>query len=164
MYEPAAALSISELKHISLPAADLEPYDQQLDDSAITADVPYKSMLRWLQDDEGVAAADIREVSLVHLPIYLFKYTYDKRSYTAVVDAATGKVFANIFPAKWEAPYLAIGAAAFAAYFCAALAPLVGFMVGDGGGLTLGILVYAIAAGVLAIPIFSAAAAISAKV
>jgi len=163
LLEPAAALSVSELKHLTVPASDLEPYDPRYDESAVEATVPYKAMMAWLEDENDVQRSDIKEVSLVHLPIYLIKYSYKDRHYTAVVDAATGRVFANIFPSKWEVPYMAIGAAAFAAYFCAALIPLGGYLINDVGGLGLGILIYAGVAVVLAIPFFSAAATISAK-
>ncbi|MDX1615644.1 MAG: hypothetical protein R3300_15130 [Candidatus Promineifilaceae bacterium] len=162
--QPAAATSISELKQLTIPAADLESYDHALDDSAEEANVPYETMRRRLNEEQGLTPADIREVSLVHLPLYEFKYEYDGERYTAVVDGATGRVLANLFPSKWEVPYLAIGAAAFAAYFCAALAPLVGFLSGGGGGLGLGVLIYFGLAIVFAIPIFIAAAAVSAKV
>lgn len=162
--EPAAALSISVLKQLSIPAADLEPYDHTFDGSAISATVPYNSMLKWLREEHQVEAVSIREVSLVHLPIYVIKYSYKDRSYTAVVDAATSEVFANIYPSKWEVPYLAIGAAAFAAYFCAALIPLGGYLWKGGSGLGFGALIYVAVAVVLAIPFFSAAATISAKV
>ncbi len=162
--EPAAAISISELKHLTIPAADLEPYDHSMDDSAVAATVPYKAMMNWLGDEHQIKGSDINEVSLVHLPIYIFKYDHKDRRYTAVVDAATGQVFANIYPSKWETPYLAIGAAAFAAYFCAALIPLGGFIVGDASGLGLGLLIYAGVAVVFAVLFFSAAATISAKV
>jgi DNA-directed RNA polymerase subunit RPC12/RpoP len=162
--EPAAAISISELKHLTIPAADLEPYDLTMDDSAVEATVPYKAMLKWLGDEQQIKESDITEVSLVHLPLYVFKYAYKDRRYTAVVDAATAQVFANIYPSKWETPYLAIGAAAFVAYFCAALIPLGGFIAGDAGGLGLGLLIYAGVAVVLAVLFFSAAATVSAKV
>lgn len=162
--EPAAALSVSELKHLSIPAADLEPYDQAYDETAVTATVPYNAMVGWLKEEHGLEGSEIKEVSLVHLPTYVFKYRYKDRQYTAVVDAATSEVFANIYPSKWEVPYLAIGAAAFAAYFCAALIPLGGFLFSGGSGLGLGVVIYAVVAVILAIPFFSAAAMISAKV
>ena len=164
LLEPAAALSVSELKQLTVPASDLEPYDYGLDESAIEATIPYKAMLSWLQEENAITEAEIKETAIVHIPIYQMKYMYKDRRYTAVVDAASGRVFANIFPAKWEAPYLAIGAAAFAAYFCAAMIPVGGFLFGDAGGLGLGVLIYAAVAAALAIPFFSAAAAISAKV
>ncbi len=162
--EPAAALSISELKQLTIPASDLEPYDHGLDEMAVEATVPYNAMLSWLKEEHGLTKPEIREVSLVHLPTYVMKYQYKDRSFTAVVDAATSRVFANIYPAKWETPYLAIGAAAFAAYFCAALIPLGGYLSNSGEGAVLGILIYAVVAAILAIPFFIVALTISAKV
>ena len=132
--EPAAALSVSEYKNLTIPASDLEPYDHALDETAIAPTVPYETMRQWLVDDKDIDSAAIREVSLVHLPAYLCKYTFDGRRYTAVVDAATSKVFANIYPAKWEVPYLGIGILAFSIYFCLAFAPLGGYLMGDGIG------------------------------
>ncbi len=162
--EPAAALSVSELKHVTIPASDLEPYDHTMDPDAVEATVPYKAMLGWLGGEHSVEEKDITELSLVHIPIYIFKYTFKGRQYTALVDAAAGRVYANIFPSKWEAPYLAIGAASFIAYFVASLVPSGGFLIGDGAGLGLGLLIYAVAIVVLAVPLFAIAATISAKV
>lgn len=164
LLKPAAALSVSELERIIVPAADLEPYDHELDAVAVAPTVPYETMRQWLSDDHSVGAGAMREVSLVHVPIYTCKYGFDGRRYTAIVDAATSKVLANIYPSKWEAPYLAIGALAFAAYFCAALIPLAGYLLGDGAGLAAGVLAYGVLALLLAIPIFVTAAVISAKV
>ncbi len=162
--EPAAALSVSELKHLTVPAADLEAYDHTLDALATTPTVPYEAMQQWLENDHGLKPEASQAVSLVHLPIYVCKYSFKNQRYTAVVDAATSKVFANIYPSKWEAPYALIGAAAFLAYFCAALTPSGGYLFGEGTGFMIGLAVYAIAAVVLAIPIFAVAAYISAKV
>jgi hypothetical protein len=162
--EPAAALSVSELKEIILPAGDLETYDHNMDGAAMEVTVPYEAMLQWLKDDDGIQESQLKEVSLVHLPVYQFKYTFNERRYTALVDAASSKVFANIFPSKWEAPYFAIGAAAFVAYCCAALIPLGGFMANEWSGLALGIVAYIVAAIVVAIPVFIIASVISAKV
>jgi hypothetical protein len=162
--EPAAALSVSELKQVTIPASDLEPYDHTMDPDAVEATVPYKAMLGWLGGEHSVKEKDITELSLVHIPIYIFKYTFKDRQYTALVDAAAGRVYSNIFPSKWEAPYLAIGAAAFIAYFVASLVPSGGFLIGNAAGLGLGLLIYAIAIVVLAVPLFAIAATISAKV
>jgi hypothetical protein len=162
--KPAAALSVSELERLTVPAADLEPYHHELDATAITPTVPFETMCRWLAVDHGVEAKAVREVSLVHLPIYTCKYHFDDRGYTAIVDAATSKVFANIFPSKWEIPYLTVAAAAFLTYLCAAFIPLIGYLIDEEQGLATGVLVYGAAAAALAILFFSAAAAISAKV
>jgi hypothetical protein len=162
--EPAAALSVSELKEIVLPAGDLEPYDHNMDGAAMEVTVPYEAMLHWLEDDDGIQESQIKEVSLVHLPVYQFKYAFGDRRFTAMVDAASSKVFANIYPSKWEAPYFAIAAVAFLAYCCAALIPLGGYLTNEGTGLALGILAYIVVAIVVAIPIFIVASVISAKV
>ncbi len=164
LLKPAAALSVSELEHVSIPAADLVSYDPELETTIVPPSVPYETMRQWLSDDHGVQPDAMREVSLVHLPIYLCKYAFGGRRYTAVVDGATGKVFANIYPSKWEVPYLAIGAAAFVAYLCAACIPLVGYLSGTGVGLATGLVVYGVVAIALAIPIFVTAAVISSKV
>jgi len=164
LLESAAALSVSELKEIVLPAGDLEPYDHNMDSAAMEVTVPYEAMRHWLEDNKGVQESQIKEVSLVHLPVYQFKYTFGDRRYTAMVDAASSRVFANIYPSKWEAPFFAIGAAAFAAYFCASLIPLGGYLFGDFSGLALGILAYIVVAILLAVPIFLMASIISAKV
>jgi hypothetical protein len=142
----------------------MEPYDIVYNDDAVAATVPYDALLHWLDDNHGLEESDIKEISLVHLPIYQFKYSLDGRHYTAVVDAATSQVFANIYPSKWEVPYLAIGAAAFAAFFCASLVPVIGFLSGGGVGFGLGMGIYAITVVVLSIAFFAAAALVSSKV
>lgn len=162
--EPAAPLSVSELKRRAIPAADLEPYDHTLDEAAVAPTVPYETMRQWLVDDHNLNPEAIREVSLVHLPVYLCKYHFQGEQYTAVVDAATSEVFANIYPSKWEVPYLAIGALAFVLYFCAAFAPLAGYLSGGGAGLLTGVGIYLVLALVLAVPIFFVALLISARV
>lgn len=162
--EPAAALSISALKGETIPAASLEPYDHELDAAAVEPTVPYDAMLKWLQDDHQIPDAAVKEVSLVHLPLFVFKYEFKGERYTALVDAATSKVFANLFPSKWEAPYLTIAAIAFAVYFCLALGPLAGYMSGTGEGFVVGVAAYFVLAIIVAIPIFIAAAYISSKV
>ena len=164
LLEPAAALSVTELTEITIPAADLEPYDHTMDGDAVTPTVPYEAVKKWLAENHQIAAGAIKETSLVHLPVYLFKYGFDGRSYTAVVDAATSKVFAGIYPSKWEAPYFAVGSVGCVLYFLAALIPLFGFIVQGFLGVGLSILVYIIVAIVLAVPIFAIAAYISAKV
>lgn len=161
---PAAALSIVELGKLRLPASDLEPYDYDLDDRAIRPTVPVTALRSWLADNKDVAGGSIREMSLVHVPIYTFKYQYKGVTYTALVDAATSQVFAAIFPEKFELPYFTIGGLGCLAYFLAALIPLIGFVVSGGGeGAVLGTMLYIVVAIGLAIPIFIAAASVSRK-
>lgn len=162
--EPAAAISVSEIKHLSIPAADLEPYDHALDDAAVAPTVPYEMMQKWLRDNEGIAAGAIHEASLVHLPLYLIKYSYKGEEYTAIVDAATSQVFANIYPAKWEVPYLGIAVVAFVVYFLSALLPAAGFVINEGVGLGIGLGTSLVIDFVLGVLIFGGAAYIAARV
>ena len=161
---PAAAISVSELEHLNVPAADLQRYDPTLNATAVPPSVSYETMRQWLTADHGIRPEEMRETSLVHVPIYTCKYGFAGRRYTAIVDAAAGKVFANIYPNKWEAPYQLIGRVAFAAYFCAALIPLAFVLMGGEAGLAAGLGIYGLVASVLAIPIFVAAIVVSAKV
>ncbi len=101
--EPAAATSVSELKKIKIPAGDLRKYDDSISPQAHDPTVPLTTVTQWL----GVrlpADAEVIETALVHIPIYTFKYDYKNKSYTAIVEGATGGVFANIFPTKAEIP------------------------------------------------------------
>lgn len=162
--KPAAALSIIELGNLRVPASDLEPYDYSLDAQAMRPTVPVTALRSWLADNESVAAGAIREISLVHLPLYQFKYTYKGQTYTALVDAATGQVFAAIYPEKYELPYVSIGGFGCLAYFAAALIPLIAyFTLGGSEGIGIGALIYLVVAIALAIPIFIAAASVSRK-
>jgi hypothetical protein len=153
LLKPAAALAISELEHLNIPAADLIPFDANVDGKLIAPSVPFETMQQWLIDDQGIAPENIREAALVHLPVYVCKYDFNKRRYTAMIDAATSKVFANIYPAKWEVPYVSIGAAAFVAFFVLSLLSLL---------INFGL--FLIGAPIMAILFFSLAVSISAKV
>ena len=161
--EPAAALSILEITDLSIPASDLEPYDHTMDGDAIVPTVPIETVRKWLAENQKIAAGQIKESSLVHLPLFVFKYTFEGREYTAVVDAASSQVFASIYPSKREVPYVAIGSIGCALYFCAALIPAISFFSFD-ISLILGIVGYIVVAIVLAVPIFGIAAYISARV
>lgn len=162
--EPAAALSVFDLTDLNIPASDLKPYDHTMDGDAITPTVPIETVKKWLAQNQKIAAGQIKESSLVHLPLFLFKYQFEGREFTAVVDAASSQVFANVYPSKQEVPYMAIGSIGCALYFCAALIPAVSFLNGGGSGLGLGIVGYVVTAVLLAIPIFGAAAYVSARV
>ncbi len=159
--EPAAALGVFDLVDVKLPASDLEPYDHTLDGDAVTPTVPYDTVKMWLSQNRGIAEGDIKETSLVHLPMYTFGYAFGGEKYTAVVDGTTGKTFVNRFPSKPEAPYQGVAAAGCILYFLAALIPLFFFA---GNNPFFGLIVYAVVAAVIAGPLLAAAARVSAKV
>lgn len=137
--EPAAATSISELRSLRLPAGDLRKYEASVDSAATQPTVPLEAAQAWLAQ-RGVDPTQAAESALVHIPIYTFKYAFQNRIYTAVVEAATGKALANIFPAKAEAPYLAVGCAGALAFLCLATFPVIGMMSSDPSGVGIGTL------------------------
>jgi len=154
--EPAAATSITELRNLNLPAGDLRKYEDTLDAQSVEPTVPLAAAQEWLAQKQ-VSIQQVAESALVHIPIYTFKYGFQNRMYTAVVEAATGRTLANIFPAKAEAPYLAVGCAAALVFLCLAgiLAVTVagnngastgiGFLICFGGGLVAAPVLFAVA-------------------
>ena len=118
--QPAAATSITELSKLQLPAGDLKPYDSKLDSQSVTPSVPLEAAHAWLEQSQP--GGEVREGALVHVPVFIFKYTYKGQTFTALVEAGTGAVLANIFPAKAEAPYYV--AAGLTALVCLILAGL----------------------------------------
>jgi len=162
--KPAAAISVLDVTQLSVPASDLEPFDYEVSVEAIDPTVPLNTVKKWLIEDQRIVANAITEKALVHLPVYIFNYSFDGRNFLAVVDAATGKVFADVFPSKLEIPYQTIGGIGCILYFLAALVPAVGFLTGGITGLGGGLIVYLIVGAIISVPIFIVAATISAKI
>ena len=161
--EPAAATSISELKSLAIAAGDLQKYDAALDAQALPPTVPFTAMVRWL-DNRSVKRDQLAEASLVHLPIYIFKYAYGDGSYTALVEGSSGKVLANLFPAKAETPYLAVTIFATLGFLILSCLPLAGWGLYEGTGLAVGVLAYLVLGALFAAVVFAVAAFVSAKV
>ncbi len=53
LMKPAAALSVSELTQLNIPAADLVPFDSSAQAAAIAPTVPFEMMQQWLSDDQN---------------------------------------------------------------------------------------------------------------
>ena len=162
LIEPASATSVSELRGLNLPAGDLRKYDPSLDSQAHEPSVPLSAALSWLQE-RGIPQGEIIEQSLVHIPLYTFKYSFNGSTYTAVVEGGTGGVFANIYPEKAEAPYIVAGGAAALVFLCLALFPLVGAII-DVSAFGIGVLACAGISIVAAPLLFALAAWVAAKV
>ena len=163
LLEPAAATSVSELRNIKLPAGDLRKYESRLDAQAHNPTVPLQAALSWLEERQ-VPQQEIVERALVHIPLYTFKYTYKGKPYTALVEAGTGGVYANIFPAKAEAPYLLAGSLAAIVFLCLALIPIIGAAAQGGEGVAVGLAICA-GLGLVAAPLlFALAAWVAARV
>lgn len=164
LLEPAAATSVSELRKLQLPAGDLQKYDPTLDSQAHAPSVPLDTAQGWLAA-RGIAAGQITENALVHVPLYTFKYTFNNKTFTALVEAATGRVFANVFPAKAEAPYILAGCATAAVFLALAFIPIIAGIAGNGEESYLLGLAICSGLGCLAAPVlFGFAAWVAAKV
>jgi predicted RNA-binding Zn-ribbon protein involved in translation (DUF1610 family) len=148
--QPAAATSISELASLRLPAGDLRRYDDSLDSQAHPPSVPLQAGLEWLKG-RGSNIESISETALVHVPVFIYKYDYQGQTFTTLVDAASGTVLANRFPAKSEAPYWMVGGVTALLFLCLALFPIMGLFVDEEVGLMIGLAVCS-GVGVLAAP------------
>jgi predicted RNA-binding Zn-ribbon protein involved in translation (DUF1610 family) len=161
--EPAAATSVSELKTLKLPAGDLKKYAPAITPEAVEPSVPLQAAITWLEG-RGVRRDEMAEQSLVHIPIFTIKYAYQNQPYTAIVEAGTGGVFANIFPAKAEAPYLLAGGLTGIVFLCLATFPVVGGIALRAEGALIGLAICSVL-GLIAAPIlFMLAAWVAAKV
>lgn len=161
--QPAAATSVSELTHLNLPAGDLRKYEPGLDAQAHLPSVPLEAALGWLEAG-GAPRSEVVEQALVHIPIYTMKYTYQGLAYTALVEAGTGGVFANVFPAKAEAPFQLAGGLTGLVFLCLALFPVVGALASDEAGFGIGLAICG-GLGLLAAPLlFALAVWVAAKI
>ena len=153
--EPAAATSVTELRNLNLPAGDLRKYDDALTAQSVEPTVPLSAAQEWLAQKQG-DTKQVAESALVHIPIYTFKYGFKNQMFTAAVEAATGRTLANIYPAKADAPYRAIGCVSALVFLClagilaASLADEngssgIGFLICIGGGLVVAPVLFAIA-------------------
>ena len=163
LLEPGAAISVSELRNLKLPAGDLRKYTSQLDAEATAPSVPLDTALGWLEERQ-IPRAEIVERALVHIPLYSYKYRYRDSEYLALVEGGTGGVVANIFPAKAEAPYQTIAVISALVFLCLAVVPLVGIMIGGQGAFWISTLV-CLGGSLIAAPVLIALAAwVAAKV
>jgi predicted RNA-binding Zn-ribbon protein involved in translation (DUF1610 family) len=157
LLEPAAATSVTELRRLNLPAGDLKKYDTSLDSQARTPTVPLDAAMRWLADRQ-IPSEEVVERMLVHIPLYTFKYDFNGQAYTAIIEAGTGGVFANIYPAKAEAPYLLAGGLTALVYLSLALIPIISASVNRAAGAATGLALCSVL-GLVAAPILFAIAA-----
>jgi hypothetical protein len=135
---PAAAIAITEIKRLKLLAGDLKNYDDSVDPQAISPTVPLDTARDWLRR-EGIPPEEIAEQAIVHVPLFIFKYIYQDLTYTALVEGATGQVYANIFPAKAETPYRFVGSLTAGIFLGLALFPLIGALINNTNGFLVGL-------------------------
>jgi len=135
--EPAAATSVTEVTRLNLPAETCRKYNPDLDSQAVTPSVPLVAAQDWLagRGCPGTRSPNVpwfisRFIHLIHL---------QEQSYTAVVEGATGKVLANIFPQGRDT--LSHGGLLTAAYFAAGQLPDHRALIDGAAGFGVGMLV-----------------------
>lgn len=166
--QPAHSTPISEIKNIQIPAGSLKPYSKKdiKEGDLVDADVLYESAKNWLSQS-GVNTDTIAESYLVHVPFYQFYYNYKGQQYSALIEASSGKVYANLWPAKSETPFKVLfGAAIFIFAIASILSYVVAYMFSDSmeGILLLGEGIKIIAYAAAAVPLTAMAYWIAKKV
>lgn len=139
MLQPAHSTPISEIKSINIPAGNLKPFQVKDFDmnQFVQPDVFFESAKNWLEQS-GANVETIAESNLVHIPFYHVHYYYKNEHYSCLVEASSGKVYANIWPAKSEAPFRILFGASIAVFLLASiLSYIIAFVVGSGSSLTI---------------------------
>ncbi|CAN5547657.1 hypothetical protein BH10BAC5_BH10BAC5_08960 [soil metagenome] len=135
--QPATSTAISEIKKIVIPAGNMKVFNKEEfnEKDFITPDVLYNSASSWLKES-GVNTEQLQESDLVHIPFYQFYYNYKGAQYSAIVEASSGMVYANLWPAKSEAPFRAVFGLAIFAFFAASLISyFIGYTLSSNGGM-----------------------------
>jgi len=112
--EPAAPTPEPKMADLDVPAGRLEPYRSAEEGvETIAATVPLETARGWLSGALGAArggsgesaGGQVLENALVHVPLWRAAYRFGGASWSALVEASTGRVLASVFPAKKEAPF-----------------------------------------------------------
>ena len=80
----------------------------------VQPEVPQNTARQWMVSRLG--DVQVLRTVLYHLPMFRFSYDYRGRSYRAAVDGVSGQVFPADFPAKAEAPFVAVAALAIGVF------------------------------------------------
>jgi hypothetical protein len=148
--QPAAATATTELKHLSLPGGDFEPFNNSLTPEAHTPSVPLQTALDWVRRESP--NLQFLEIALVHVPIYSFKYDYKDQVYTALVEASTGRVLANIYPPRKRLAYFLTALLVGSIFTCLSFFPLIGTLIYQEQGALYGTLA-CMSIGVIMVPV-----------
>ncbi len=161
LLKPAMATSVTELMNLKIPAGDLRPYQAEIAPEAAVPNVPLIAAREWLAEKKIIG--DPLEIFLVHVPIFIIKYNYQDKIYTALVEAGTGKVFANLYPMKAEGPYRLVAALVALIYLSLAFVPVLAALFGN-NALGIALTIASILAGLAAVPLFLLARWVAAKI
>ncbi len=119
--EPARSTTLPGLHRLKVPAGDIKVYDQNYAVGPAEILQPDIEMQAYFADLPGAPV----EQALVYFPIYRVEYGYGGRSYTVVLDASSGELFASSFPSRGSGAYLAVAGLGFIAFLLEGLSALV---------------------------------------
>ncbi len=95
---PASQLELAELGDFSIPAGAMVPYDAEIEQKA-KVEMPEVGLDKIMHQPGIVKIKDsIEKADLVHVPFYKVVYKYGDESYSAMVDAGAGKLYADKLP------------------------------------------------------------------
>jgi hypothetical protein len=125
LVEPAAASTLAALSSLQIPSGALRFVDPDTLEGVVQPTIPLETVVSRLHGRRDAqhlpSPLTPYEASLIHVPLYLFRYRYGPRSYSAVVEGSSGQVLSDFYPARWELPFRAMGALAFVVLLLAAL-------------------------------------------
>lgn len=98
---PAATTPIEDLDVLKSPAGDLKLYSKKLEEDfpVVEPEVLLENALVEGQKIIGSESAKFRSASLVHLPLHEVEYICQGREYRVFVEAISGEVFGDSWPA-----------------------------------------------------------------
>lgn len=100
LYFPASGLEIMALRSYSFPVGELVPYEPELEQKAKieAAELALDTLL--LQLGDKLCEEKIEKVELIHIPFYHLEYNYQAQQYQAMIDAGTGRLYADKLPSS----------------------------------------------------------------
>lgn len=166
--QPATSTSVSEIKNVQIPAGSMKPFNKKEfnPEQFVNPDVLYDNARNWLEQ-AGVSRENVTESSLVHIPFYQFYYTFGGKQYTAMVEASSGMVYANLWPAKSEVPFRMLFGLSIATFLIVSVISFgIGFAIGGRGynPLFLGEMIKIFGYGAAAVPLIIIAYFVAKKV
>jgi len=108
--QPAKSTSLPGMHSLKVPPGDIKIFDQNYRvPEHIQIIQPELDMVAYYNTLPGTP----KEQALVYFPIWYMEYNYNGQIYNVVIDGSSGEVFADRFPTRGSAPYLAVAIAGF---------------------------------------------------
>jgi hypothetical protein len=97
---PAAAAPLEDLASVKPPAGDLQLYAERDGESVVAPELLLEdAVVEGWKALEAKEPVEFAVASLVHLPLREVEYTCHDRRYRAVIEAVSGEVYADDWPA-----------------------------------------------------------------